>query len=68
MIAHEAGAPRSVRVPAAPCTLSVGAERAKGRPLYPKEPALLDTAAYSAKILPGFMIPFGSNTALTAFM
>ncbi|MCY1447860.1 hypothetical protein D9M71_645000 [compost metagenome] len=30
--------------------------------------ALMPLAYSTAKILPGFMIPFGSNTAFTAFM
>ena len=44
------------------------AQTCEGPAPLSKEPALLDNATYSAKILPGFMIPFGSNTALTAFI
>ncbi len=44
------------------------AQTCEGPAPLSKEPALLDKTTYSAKIFPGFMIPFGSNTALTAFM
>lgn len=53
--------------PAGARATSGGAD-VKRASLLSKEPALLGNSTYSAKILPGFMIPFGSNTALTAFM